>query len=89
MSDIELPEEMFESFSPEEQNILESGGEILLVLDSGNCAQCRYGNIWKFFRLRQLQNGKARKAETRNQMPTILLEIASNVFCPSTCLGLE
>ena len=45
MSDIELPEEMFESFSPEEQNILESGGEILLVLDSGNCAQYRYGNI--------------------------------------------
>ena len=48
MSDIELPEEMFESFSPEEQSILESGGEILLVLDSGNCAQCRYGKILKF-----------------------------------------
>lgn len=35
MGDIELPEEMFDSFTPEEQNILESGGEIVLVIDSG------------------------------------------------------
>ena len=36
MSDIELPEDIFDSFTPEEQMTLESGGEIFLVLDSGN-----------------------------------------------------
>ena len=35
MGDIELPEEMFDSFTPEEHSILESGGEIVLVIDSG------------------------------------------------------
>ena len=36
MSEIELPEDIFDSFTPEEQMTLESGGEIFLVLDSGN-----------------------------------------------------
>ena len=85
MSDIELPEDIFDSFTPEEQMTLESGGEIFLVLDSGKkYLKTRYFRNFKILEISKWKNGVDQNEQSNvDHFTGNLFECVLFIYVPS------